>query len=289
MSSQPSAKGLGAVATAAIAFSWGFSIVKAISMGGPLLAMWRVGLGAATLSVLAVVFRSRWPRELRFVLLAGAAMGTHQILYILATQSTSIAIVTLIGALMPLLVAVMAQFMVGERFEWRVLVWALVALIGIGVVVGANLDDPSRSLTGDLLAIVNIVVFTTYFLAAKRSRMGGVGTIPLTAAVMWIALFFVAPVALLAGPFETPDGRDFGLLALLTLGPGNGHLLVNWAHDRVPASVSSLILLMVPLLASLWAHLVHGEPFGPLHMVGIAVVAIAIEGGRRAQFPRPRP
>ena len=281
MSAQPSAKGIGAIASAAVIFSWGFSIVKAITMDGPVLAMWRVSLGAAVLTVLAVLFRSRWPRELRFVILAGAAMGLHQVLYIMATQSTSIAIVTLVGAMMPLLVAVMAQFMVGERFDWMVALWAVVALAGIGIVVGANLDDPSRSLTGDLLAVANIVVFTTYFLAAKRSRMGGVGTLPLTASVMWISVLFVAPIALFAGEFAAPGARDFGLLALLVLGPGNGHLLVNWAHDRVPASVSSLILLMVPLLASLWAHLVHDEPFGPMHLLGIAVVATAIEGGDR--------
>jgi drug/metabolite transporter (DMT)-like permease len=80
-----------------------------------------------------------------------------------------------------------------------------------------------------------------------------------------------------------PGTRDLLLLCVLALGSGNGHLLVNWAHDRVSATVASLILLIVPLLASLWAHLVHDEPFGLRHVLGIVLVMAAIEGGRRAQ------
>ena len=85
--------GTAAGATAAVAFSWGFTIVKAINMAGPALSMWRVAVGVATLTAAALILRSKWPRELRWVALAGLAMGVHQVLYILATQQTSISIV----------------------------------------------------------------------------------------------------------------------------------------------------------------------------------------------------
>ncbi|MBT8491455.1 MAG: DMT family transporter, partial [Deltaproteobacteria bacterium] len=256
LSDAKNSMGIGAVATAAVAFSWGFTIVKAINMAGPALSMWRVAVGVVTLTAAAVVLRSKWPRELRWVLLAGLAMGIHQVLYILATQQTSISIVTLVGAVQPLLVALMAQFFVDEEFQWSLVGWSLLALAGIGVVVAANLSDPSRSLSGDLLAVGNIIVFTAYFLAAKRARLGGVGTLPLTATIMTVALVVVAPVAIATGNAVVPSGRDFLLICVLAIGSGNGHLLVNWAHDRVSATVASLILLIVPLLASVWAHLV---------------------------------
>ena len=275
---------MAAVATAAVAFSWGFTIVKAITLAGPALSMWRVTIGVVTLVIAALVLRARWPRELRWVLIAGLAMGVHQVLYILATQQTSIAIVTLVGAVMPLLVALMAQFFVDEKFEWSLVLWSVLAMAGIGTVVAANLSDPSRSLAGDLLAVANIVVFTAYFLAAKRARMNGVGTLTLTASIMIVALLIVAPVAFMTGNAVVPGARDFGLICVLALGSGNGHLLVNWAHDRISATVSSLILLIVPLLASLWAYLVHDEPFGPRHIIGIVLVAASIEGGRRSHL-----
>ena len=73
------------------------------------------------------------------------------------------------------------------------------------------------------------------------------------------------------------------MLAVLALLPGNGHLLVNWALPRVSAALGSLILTAVPLLASLWAHLIFHEPYGPLHLIGMTMVAAAIEGGRRSE------
>jgi drug/metabolite transporter (DMT)-like permease len=60
-------------------------------------------------------------------------------------------------------------------------------------------------------------------------------------------------------------------------------LLLNWAHRRVSAALAALLLSAVPLLASLWAHLSFGEPYGMRHLVGMLIVAPAIEGGRRAE------
>ena len=76
---------------------------------------------------------------------------------------------------------------------------------------------------------------------------------------------------------------QWALIALLALGPGNGHLLMNWAHRVVSASLLTIVLSLVPLLASIWAHLVFGEPYGWLHVAGMLLVVMAIEGGRRAE------
>jgi len=42
-------------------------------------------------------------------------------------------------------------------------------------------------------------------------------------------------------------------------------------------------LTAVPLLASLWAHLIFDEPYGVPQLLGMALVAAAIEGSRRAE------
>ena len=83
--------------------------------------------------------------------------------------------------------------------------------------------------------------------------------------------------------FDVPTATNFGLLAVLALGPGNGHLLVNWAHRRISAALSSLVLASIPLLSSLWAYLVLGEQFTLRHGIGMVIVILAIEIGRRAE------
>lgn len=274
--------GLVAIVVAVTGFSWGFILIKSIDLPPPVLATWRLMLGAIALTLVAVAWRVPWPRARIPVVLAGLAFGAHQLLFIAATKLTSVAIVTLMGAaLQPLLVGLVSRRAVGEPVPRALFAFAGVAAVGVGVVVHASFDDPSRSLQGDLLALVNVLAFTTFFLATKRARLAGAHTLTLTAGFLWVATAVVAPVGLWWG-MHVPTAPEWGLLALLALGSGNGHLLVNWAHARVSAALASIVLSILPLLASLWAHLVLGEPYTWRHMVGIGIVVIAIEGARRA-------
>lgn len=280
--------GVAALVLALVSFSWGFVIVKVVPMDAAAIATWRLVIASAFLVGAALVLRVRWPTAWRFPILAGVAFGAHQLLYTAATQRTTIAIVTLAGAMQPLVVAAVSRRTVGERVPPLLWVCSTAAVGGVALVVQASLGQEGRSLGGDVLALVNLFVFTGYFLFAKRARQEGTPTLTLTATFSVVALAFVAPVALLGGSRMALEPVELGLLALLALGPGNGHLLVNWAHRRVSAALSSLLLAGVPILAALWAYLVLGEDFGPRHMVGMAVVIVASEGGRRVESRRVR-
>ena len=275
--------GTAAVVLAATAFSWGFVIVKVLGLPPATIAAWRLGIGAAFLGAIALGLRLPWPRRMLPVLGAGLFFGLHQMIYIAATQATSIAIVTLLGAMQPLVVALASRRAVGEQVPRALFGWAVVALAGVLVVVYANLGDPSRSLFGDLLAVVNVLAFTAFFLFSKRARMQGAHTVTLTSTIFACALVVVAPVMLFEGTTAPAAGWQWGLVLLLTLGPGNGHLLTNWAHRRITAALASLVLAAVPILSSIWAHLVLGEPYGWRHVVGMLLVVAAVEGGRRAE------
>jgi drug/metabolite transporter (DMT)-like permease len=278
-----SGAGIGAIVLAAAAFSWGFVFVKAAGLPMPAIAFWRLLIGALALLIASIVLRAPRPRLYGAVIGAGLCFGVHQLLYTAATLMTSIAIVTLMGAIQPLLIALVSRRLVGERVPARLLVWALVSIAGVAIVVWANLGDPSRSALGDLLAVINVFAFAAFFLFAKRARTEGVHTLTLTTWMLLIALVVVAPALLFAEPRAPVTGRQWLLIAALALLPGNGHLLVNWAHRRVSAALASIILAGVPLLAGIWAHLIFGEPYGIRHLAGMLLVAAAVEGGRRAE------
>jgi drug/metabolite transporter (DMT)-like permease len=275
--------GVAAVVVALVSFSFGFVIVKAVPLEAAVIAAWRLLIGAAALVVAVLVWRVRWPRAWAMPLLAGVAFGGHQLLYIEATQRTSIAIVTLVGALQPLVVAAASRRTVGERVPPALWGCSAVAVAGVGVVVWASLGQAERSTLGDVLAVANLLVFTGYFLATKRARQQGAPTLTLTAAVLLVALVVVTPLALLGGGRLALEPVELGLIAVLALVPGNGHLLVNWAHERISAALTSLLLAAVPVLASLWAWLLLGEAFGPRHLLGMALVIVASEAGRRVE------
>jgi drug/metabolite transporter (DMT)-like permease len=115
--------------------------------------------------------------------------------------------------------------------------------------------------------------------------MDGARTLTFTAAFLLCALPVVASAMFLwSGPAAPSTGTQIGLLAVLALGPGNGHLLLNWAHPRVSAALSSLVLASVPMLSSVWAYAVLGEPLSWRHAVGIGLVVVAIEASRRTEM-----
>jgi len=277
--------GLAAVVVSVTGFSWGFILVKLIALPPPLLAFWRLVIGAAALLIVALLLRAPFPKLRGSLIVAGLAFGVHQLLFITCTSWTSVAIVTLIAALQPLLVALLSKRIVGEPVSPALFGCASVAVAGVAIVVNANLGHESRSLSGDLLAICNMFAFTAYFLAAKRARIDGAPTLTFTACALSIALVVVCP-ALLWVDSDWPTTRQWGFLALLALGPGNCHLLVNWAHTRISAALSALILAALPMLSSIWAYLVLNEPYTPQHLLGILIVLGAIEAGRRVESRR---
>ena len=266
-----------------MAFSWGFVLVKALELPAATIAGWRLLIGAAALSIAILVLGPARKGPLLPVLGAGVCFGLHQLAFVSATHATSIAVVTLVGALQPLLVAVVAPHGGSERAKTAIYFWSLVATAGVGLVVFANQHEKSRNLLGDGLAVVNLLLYSGFYLFSKRAREAGWSTLPLTRNTLAISLLVVTPVWLPAHVQTPPSGIQWGMLAVLALVPGNGHLLVNWALPRVSAALGSLVLTAVPLLASLWAHLIFDEPYGVPQLAGMALVAAAIEGARRAE------
>jgi drug/metabolite transporter (DMT)-like permease len=65
------------------------------------------------------------------------------------------------------------------------------------------------------------------------------------------------------------------LTIVFTSGVG-AHMLVNWAHPYVKVSVSSVIVLLTPVVATMGAWVVLGESLTALQMLGACVTLAAI-------------
>lgn len=268
---------------ASAGFSWGFVLAKAIGLPAPTIAVWRLAIGGGVLSLVALSRRVPWPKQWGGVLLAGLCFGVHQLLYITAAQKTNIAIVALVSALQPVVVALVSHRAVGEVVPRRVLAFCVLAVSGVAVVVLSSLKSQEHDYFGDLLSVFNLFAVSAYLLFGKRARIEGAPTLTLTASVFFIGLCLSLPFALRADASAPAENKQWLLLAILALGPGNGHLLVNWAHGRVSAALVAIVLTAVPLLASVWAALVLGESYGIGHVIGSVIVVLAVEGARRAE------
>ena len=76
---------------------------------------------------------------------------------------------------------------------------------------------------------------------------------------------------------KDPTGMDWPLLLFVAVFPGTlGHFLTNWAHQHTSAFVMSIMLLAVPVIASVGAAVVLDEPLSLVQVAGGALVLLAI-------------
>jgi drug/metabolite transporter (DMT)-like permease len=261
---------------------WGMSgvAIKATSTTGIVTALYRTWFAIPPLwaTMLAPGLRSRLNGDwLRASLVGGALFCVHQMLYFTSLKLTSVANVTIIGALQPALVLLLAGRMFGESVTYRALMWAGVAFFGTMAVVLGAAHAATGSLLGDALATLNLFAFTAYFLASKRFR-GRVGPWEYVVGMTTVSGVGMLVAALSTGQdLASPRGTDWIILLGIAIFPGSlGHALTNWAHAHVTAFVASMILLAVPVIAALGAFVCLGEAISGIQIGGGAVVLAAV-------------
>ncbi len=270
-----------AVGLAVATWGWSNVAIKAVGVSGLVASFYRLWLALPPLWLAVFVvpgLRARLDRNwARASLRGGLLFGFHQILFFTSLKLTSVANVSIIGALQPALVLVVAGPMFGESASFRSILWSVLALLGTAVVVVASHGTPGWSPLGDVLAFANLFVFTAYFLASKRIR-ATVGTSEYVIGLTTVAALVVFVAAISTGQdLASPRGSDWGILVGLALVSGTlGHLLTNWAHPHASAFIVSIMFLGVPVLASAGAAVYLGETLGAWQIVGGATVLIAI-------------
>ena len=206
-----------------------------------------------------------------------------------AVRLTSIVDVTVIGAFQPALVLIAARKMFDERLgRWDV-VWIIIAMAGVTIAVLGPSPAAHHRLLGDLLSVGALVSFSTYWLLSKRAREQ-TQAMQYTAGVTIVAATVTTVVVLATGQaLGRVHPTDFGWILLLALVPGSGHLLMNWAHRFVDASVSSAISCLSPLVAALVAIPILGQSLSALQVIGelVGVAAIAVVAARNRQPAEP--
>ena len=148
-----------------------------------------------------------------------------------------------------------------------------------GAVLGfsgvAVLSTPWAGATplGSVLAFLAAVAAAAYFLAGRRLRAGGMGTLEYTLAAYGSAAAAAAAAALLLGVrVWAPPRGALPFLVLLGLVPMLlGHSMLNYALGFYPASTVTTVALLEPYGASLLAWLLLGETPPPAAVAGLAL------------------
>lgn len=283
--------GPGVAAAVCAVLVWGTSsvLIKEVpDLDAAAIACFRLWIGAALVTGLFLARGGRLTaRLLRRSLFGGVAFGVDIFLFFSAIQDTSVANATVIGALQPLLLLLLAGPMFGERPRWADALWGVIAVGGAAVVVLGGATDGAASGRGDALAVAALLAWTAYFVASKSARTQLSSFEYLTGLSIVAAVVAIPAPWILGEPLGSPSGEAWALIAVIAMVNGAlGHFLMNWAHAHVPLVVTSILTLAVPVVATAMAAIVLDEEVEAIQVGGMAIVVgalsvVAIGGARR--------
>ena len=272
----------------AIAFA---PIFVRLSDTGPVAsAFWRCALAVPALWAWLFAHRRRGGVEaaepslsLMPLALAGIFFACDLGVWHFSILFTSVANSTVLANLAPIFVT-LAGWMFWRRSVTRTfLVGMFVAIAGMFVLVGPNFAIGGRPLAGDALGALTAVFYAGYFLAIKVARDAGASTARLMAWSTTITAIALLPIALwMPQPFwpSSPAGW-LVLFALAMVSQILGQGLIAYAFAHLPASLSSVSLLIQPVMAAIFAWALFGEAIGPVQFTGAAIVLAGIYVSRR--------
>jgi drug/metabolite transporter (DMT)-like permease len=266
---------LGAASAAIVGWGIGPLFVRAISASSPTIVLHRLLIAVPVMVVIAYATGGRMSWTLtRRALIPGVLFALSMMTSFASFQKTTIVNATLIPALQPVLLLVIARRFLGEHRTRNELMAGGVAIAGVILVIVGGRGGGEHGIAGDLLAVANVIVWTAYFLWSKRVRDDGVHSWSWLGTVFCVAAAFVIPWALVVSDdLGAIEGLDWLWLVGMVVGPGLiGHGGMTWAQRYLDVTVASLLTLGNPVISILGAWLVFGQGLRPLQLLG-AVVA----------------
>ena len=214
-----------------------------------------------------------------------AALGLFQAFYqgsyLLAVDLTGAGIATLISlCLPPVLVAILAAPLLGEKPNLLTVIAALAAIAGTGMLVVSDMDTAgSLRLAGILMALLAAAVYTGFTLT---SRYNSAGTPVFTTAFICFATaaLLLLPVVAFNGGFEGLDTlglKHWLMIVYIGVVPTCiGYVSFFSGIKTTPATLSSIIVTLEPLFVALLAWVILGEVLGPVGIAGALILTIAV-------------
>jgi drug/metabolite transporter (DMT)-like permease len=218
------------------------------------------------------------------VVLAGLFFAGDLAVWHVSILFTSVANSTLLANLAPIFVTLGAWFLFGQRVTPLFLAGMALALAGAVLLVGPNFSPAAsdRALAGDALGVLTAVFYGAYMLAIARAREHA-DTASIMARSTTVCALVLLPVAVAFGDAMLPRTATGWLvvLGLALVCQTVGQSLIAYAMAHLPASFSSVSLLVQPVLAAAYAWLLLGERVGIGQTVGGVVVLAGILLARR--------
>ncbi len=244
-------------------------------------AGFRFVISAAVLALIGLALRAAWPRGRT---LAGAALyglfgfGAFYALAYVGLQEATAGTGAVFLALAPLTTFLLAFVQRQERFRWRALIGALIAVAGIVVMYGA----PGGVPLGSLLAFVGAAVAVGQAGVIAKWFPRDAHPVSMNAVAMGVGSVLLLLLSLIAGEsrsLPTLTKTWAALVYVILLGSVGLFVLYLFILKRWSASRTSYAFVLFPAVASLMGLWLEGDPITLSLAVGGLVVLAGVYVG----------
>ncbi|MEN3364175.1 MAG: hypothetical protein V7606_1449 [Burkholderiales bacterium] len=255
-------------------------------------AFWRMALATPLLWAWAFVVRKQdeaGGKRTDFTLaliLAGIYFAGDMAIWHLSLHYTTVSNATLLSNFAPVFIALWMWVAHRARFARTFIAGLAIALAGavmlVGPNAGGNTSGGDTKLLGDALGLVSAVFYAAYQLVIKDAR-NQYSTARLMAWSTTITAIALLPFALMSpGAFWPAQLSGWlPLLGLALLAQIGGQTVIAYASAHLPASLSSVSLLIQPLTATIAAWIIFTEVISPVQMAGGALLLWGIYLSKR--------
>jgi drug/metabolite transporter (DMT)-like permease len=265
------------VAGSAVIWSFGGAIARFITVEDSwAIVFWR-SLFAAGFLLCFMLVRDGPAGTLRLFRnmgLAGVAVAvcfaTASTSFIVALAYTTVANILLMQAGVPLIAALLAWALFGERVSGPTWIAIAAVIAGVATMVSSSFTG-DVSPVGDGLAFLIAVMFSIATVITRRASH-----VRMTPAVFLGTLFAATASGVLAADFGV-SAVDLGWLFVFgAVNLGLGLALFATGARLIPAAVAALVGTLEPVLGPIWVWLIHGEVPGLRTLIGGSVVFLAL-------------
>lgn len=251
----------------------------------------------------ALFLRRRAGRPLRgavvpLAILAGGLLGADLVAWHTSIGIIGAGLATVLPNLQVVLVGILGILLFRERPLATFWVAVPVVLVGVAIlgVGGHALTADASVLRGVLFGLLTAVFYSGYLILLRLARLGRpeAGAFDVMASATLGASVVAGAWAASQGVAAPPPGlaSNLWLLALAVGSQVIGWVLLSSSIHRLPAALTSVALLLQPVLALVWGAGLLGEPIGPVDVLGALLILGGVALAHRAVVrgaPPPEP
>lgn len=258
--------------------------VRYINLESPLIALSRAALGSLCL-ILFLKFRGQEfnfkavLNNLKFLILAGGALGLNWIFLFEAYKLTTIANATLAYYMAPLILIILCALFLKEQVTYVKLGCIVLAMLGMSLVAGIFESGNTLGLKGILMGLIAALFYASLVLCNKFLK--DLPSFEATISQLFIAACVILPYVIVSANFSTLKVTALDLGLLLVIGichTALAYVLFYAAIPKLEATRIAICSYLDPAFAILWSVLLLGESLTFTGILGALLILGAALG-----------